>query len=78
MAQRAIISISLSPDRAEELREAVAQEGITVSEFLRDAVAQKLRANQWKKIRRKGAKTAKKFKISNEDQIEAIVDEFRE
>ena len=77
MSQREVISISLPPHRLKELREVVAEEGISMSEFLRKAAVQKLRSTQWKKIRKKGALTAKKFKISPED-IEAIVDEFRE
>ncbi len=77
MPQREVISFSLSPDRAKALKKAVAEAGISLSEFLRDALTQKIKLSQWKKIRQKGAKTAKKFRVSPED-IEAIVDEFRE
>ena len=77
MRQREVISFSLPPDGLRALRKAVAREGIKLSEFIRDAVAQKLRSLEWKRIRRKGAETAKKYKISPED-VEAIVDEFRD
>lgn len=77
MRQREIISFSLPADRAKALKQAVNQSGMSLSEFLRDAISRKLLANDWKKIRRKGAQTAKKYKISPEG-IEKIVDEFRE
>ena len=77
MGLREVVSISLPPQRARELRRTASDEGVTVSEFLRIAVTQKLRIDHWKKIRKRGAQTARKFKISPEE-IEAIVDEFRE
>lgn len=77
MRQSQIVSFSLSPEWVRELKSEVAREGVSLSEFLRRAIAQKLRATQWKRIRRKGAATAKKFRVSPED-IEEIVDQFRE
>ncbi len=77
MSQREVISFSLPRNQAKELKKTIAREKVTLSKFLRDALAQKLRVSRWKKIRRKGALTAKKHRISPED-IEAIVDEFRQ
>lgn len=77
MRQSQVISFSLPPEWLRELKAEVGHQGVSLSEFVRKAIAQRLRASQWKRIRRKGAAAAKKFKVSPED-IEEIVDQFRE
>lgn len=76
MRQREVISFSLPPQWARSLKKAVREEGMSLSSFLREAILTRLRQREWKKIRRQGARTAKKFAISPED-LEEIVDEFR-
>ncbi len=77
MRQREVISFSLPPEGARALKQAVVREGVKLSEFLRAAVTQKIRMLEWKRIRRKGAEAAKKFRVSPED-LESIVDEYRD
>lgn len=76
MRQREIVSFSIPSDGLRELKKAVSDSRVSLSQFLREAVVQKVRAVEWKRVRRKGAETARRFRVSPED-IETIVDEFR-
>lgn len=76
MRKTAVISVSLAQSLADNLRDLVAREGISVTEFVRDAVRQRMQMFQWRKIRARGAAAAKRHAVSPED-VESIVDEFR-
>ena len=77
MRQTEIISFSITPTWAKKIKKAAEIEGRSLSEYIRESVRQRLATQQWKSIRRLGTATAKKYSISPED-IESIVDEFRE
>ena len=58
------VTFSMLPDMAEEVRQAVAEEGLTLSEFLRDAVRLYMDEREWlrqeRMRRRRSLQTRKK------------------
>ena len=58
------VTFSMLPDMAEEVRQAVAEEGLTLSEFLRDAVRLYMDERKWlrqeRMRRRRSLQTRKK------------------
>ena len=48
-----IISLSMPPEMAEQLQQAIAEDGRTVSEFIREAIHLHLEERQWLKRERR-------------------------
>lgn len=77
-AQRKILNISLPQRLYAEIEKWARRQAKTKAEFTRDVLRQYFRSEkEWVDIFRLGKKTAKRFGIKNEDDIERIVDEIR-
>jgi len=72
-----ILTVSVPPKMVKEVETFAQTEGMTKSEFLRDAVRQYIRRKRWEKIRLYGAKKAIELGVKNDDDIERLVDEYR-
>lgn len=77
MSSSTILSFSLPAKFARLVRHRAGLNGDTLSEFMRDALEQKMKTEAWKEFRAEGARSAKKYQVSPED-IENIVDRFRD
>ncbi len=71
-----IQTLSLPPQMVEQIEELAKEEGMTKSEFFREAVRQYIRKKRWEKIREYGARKAAKLGIKEED-VERLIDEYR-
>ncbi len=71
-----IQTLSLPPQMVEQIDELAKEEGMTKSEFFREAVRQYIRKKRWEKIREYGARKAAKLGIKEED-VERLIDEYR-
>jgi len=60
----------------EQIDELAKEEGMTKSEFFREAVRQYIRKKRWEKIREYGARKAAKLGIKEKD-VERLIDEYR-
>jgi len=70
-------TISLPPEMAEKVRELMKKEKRTRSELFREALRRYLEEQEWKEIVRHGMMKAEEKRIS-EDQVEDIIDAYRE
>jgi len=71
-----IQTLSLPPEMVKQIDELAKEEGMTKSEFFREAVRQYIRKKRWEKIREYGARKAAKLGIKEED-VERLIDEYR-
>jgi len=71
-----IQTLSLPPQMVKQIDELAKEEGMTKSEFFREAVRQYIRKKRWEKIREYGAQKAAKLGIKEED-VERLIDEYR-
>ncbi|MBN2409471.1 MAG: ribbon-helix-helix protein, CopG family [Candidatus Aminicenantes bacterium] len=74
------LTVSLPPQIYEEIERLAALERKTKSELFRDMVKvyeDHLDEERWKKFRRLGRATAKKYRLSSERDIEKLVHEAR-
>ena len=71
-----IQTLSLPPQMVKQIDELAKEEGMTKSEFFREAVRQYIRKKRWEKIREYGARKAAKLGIKEED-VERLIDEYR-
>ncbi len=70
------ITISLPPEMLAQVEEAMAEEGRTKSELLREALRRYFAAREWRKLQVYASMKAKEMGITG-DQVEDIVDAFR-
>lgn len=70
------ITISLPPEMAAQVEEAMRAEGRTKSELLREALRRYLEEREWKRILRYGQSRAIEMGITPED-VERLIDEYR-
>lgn len=74
------LTISLPPQLYEEVDRLAKQERKTKSEFFRDVIRvymDYLDEKRWRRLRRLGKETAKRFNITSEEDIERLVHEAR-
>ena len=71
-----IQTLSLPPQMVEQIDELAKEEGMTKSEFFREAVRHYIRKKRWEKIREYGARKAANLGIKEED-VERLIDEYR-
>lgn len=76
MANRKIMTLSLSPDILKEINKISNEEKISRSELFRRAVLDFIGRMKWEKASRYGKDIAEEMKITEED-IEDIVHDFR-
>lgn len=72
-----ILTLSLPPEMAKQIEKLAKEEGMTRSEFFREALRQYIKRRRWEKIREYGAKKAAELGIKNEKVIEKLIDEYR-
>lgn len=74
------ITVSLPPQVFNEVEKLAKQERKTKSELFRDMVGvyeDHLDEKRWRRLRRLGRETAKRFNITSEEDIERLVHEAR-
>lgn len=72
------INIAFPQDLLKEVDKQSESESKTRSELIRESVRVYLNAEKWKRIREYGEKKRYELGVESEDQIEKIVDEYRE
>ncbi len=72
-----ILTLSLPPEMAKQIAKLAKEEGMTRSEFFREALRQFIRKRRWEKIREYGARKAAQLGIKSEKDIEKLIDEYR-
>ncbi len=72
-----VISVSIPPGMAKEVRRVAREESRTRSELFREALRQYIATrSRWRALQQYGAKQARKLGIK-EDDIERLIDEYR-
>lgn len=72
-----VISISVPQNVARKLDQARNLRGQTRSAFIASMIDQQTEDQRWQRIYAKGQKTAKKFKITSEEDIDRILHESK-
>ncbi len=70
-----VVSVSLSKETARKLDSLSENRGQSKSALVASLIDKWDEEDRWQKIYQKGAKTAKKFKITSEEDIERILHE---
>ena len=70
-----VVSISLPPKIAKILDEARKKKGQTRSSFIAKLVEKEAEDERWKRLLELGRRTARKFNITSEDDIDRILHE---
>lgn len=71
-----VISVSLSKQVAQKLETARKREGQSRSAFITKLINRLVEEDRWQRIYKIGQKTAKKFKITSEDDIDRLLHEI--
>ncbi len=71
----AVISVSLPKKTAEKLEHVRKLSGQSRSAFITSLIDQTVEEQRWEKIYRRGAQTAREFKIISEEDIDRIMHE---
>ncbi|MGA7104450.1 MAG: ribbon-helix-helix protein, CopG family [Candidatus Deferrimicrobiaceae bacterium] len=77
MRSSRILSISVPPSLWEEIGKLAERERMTRSELLRVAAREYIRSRSWADLRKKGARTALKFGIKTESDVDRVIHEMR-
>ncbi|MCL5884152.1 MAG: ribbon-helix-helix protein, CopG family [Deltaproteobacteria bacterium] len=72
-----VLSISVPPALWEEIGKLAEKEKMTRSELLRVAARDYIRSRRWAELREKGARTALKFGVRAEAEVDRIIHELR-
>ena len=72
-----VITVSLSPEMAQQLRQVVKEEDRTVSELPREAIRLYIEEREWRRLQRYGRLRTSEQGIAPED-VERLVDEHRD
>lgn len=68
-----VISASLPQTTISKMERVRTEEGISKSSFIKKAIESYAEDERWNKIYKKGTQTAKKFKITSEEDIDKIL-----
>jgi len=71
----AVVSLSLKPASLEKLDWISREKGLSRSSVVEQLVNQQLSNEVWNEIYRKGQETARRYKITSEDDIDRILHE---
>lgn len=71
----AVISVSLPKNTAEKLEKVRKLNGQSRSAFITSLIDQTAEQSRWEKIYQRGTQTARKFKITSEEDIDRILHE---
>ncbi|HCG77130.1 MAG: CopG family transcriptional regulator [bacterium (Candidatus Ratteibacteria) CG_4_10_14_3_um_filter_41_18] len=72
-----IVSLSFPKKMVEQIDKMTQEEGKTRSEFFRETVRQYIEDREWKKIFRYGEIKARELNITDENDVECLIDEYR-
>lgn len=72
-----IVSLSFPRRMVKQIDKMTQEEGKTRSEFFRETVRQYIEDREWKKIFRYGEMKARELNITDEDDVERLIDEYR-
>ncbi|MEM0201319.1 MAG: ribbon-helix-helix protein, CopG family [Candidatus Micrarchaeaceae archaeon] len=73
-----ILTLSIPPKLAKQIKSFSEEEQMTRSEFLREAIRQYIRKMKWEKIRMYGTQKVIELGIESEKDIEKLIDEYRD
>ena len=76
MRSSKVLSISAPPSLWDEIGKLAEKERMTRSELLRVAAREYIRSRKWAELQKKGVKTALKFRINTESDIERVIHEM--
>lgn len=68
-----VVSISLSKKTKQQLDQARQKNGQSRSAFIASLINNQTEENRWEKIYKRGEESAKKFKITSEDDIDRLI-----
>lgn len=77
MRRNNVLTLSLPPEMAEQIKKFARAEGMTRSELFRKALREYMRKRKWERIREYGARKAAELGLRNEDDVERLIDEYR-
>ena len=77
MRQYQTISFSALPQFRNELVKLAQEEGMTLSEFIREALRRQMELKKFRKAQEMFSQRARELDVTNEDDIERIVDKVR-
>ena len=72
-----IVSLSFPKRMIKQIDKITQEEGRTRSEFFRETVRQYIEDREWKKLFRYGEVKARELNITDEDDVERLIDEYR-
>ena len=74
-----IVNFSLPPEIYKQVEELAKQKETSKSQVLREALKQYVASEKrWQQIRKWGEETTKRLGIKDEDDVERIIDEYRQ
>ena len=71
-----VITFSLPPEMAEQVRQVMQEEGRTMSELIREALRLYIDDREWRSLLHYGQRRARELGIAPED-VERLLDEYR-
>ena len=71
-----VITFSMPPEMAEQVRQLMQEEGRTMSELIREALRLYMDDREWRSLLRYGQRRAREMGISPED-VEWLLEEYR-
>ncbi len=77
MRQYQTISFSALPKFREEIANMAKEEGMTLSEFIREALRRQIELKKFRQAQERFTGRARELGIEDEDDVERIVDEIR-
>ena len=72
-----IVSLSFPKRMVKQIDKMTQEEGKTRSEFFRETVRQYIEDREWKKLFRYGEIKARELNITDENDVERLIDEYR-
>lgn len=77
MRSSKVLSISVPPSLWDEIGVVAEKEKMTRSELLRVAARDYIRSRRWAELREKGARTAAKYGVKSESDVDRILHDLR-
>ena len=77
MRSSKVLSISVPPSLWDEIGVVAKKEKMTRSELLRIAARDYIRSRRWSELREKGARTAAKYGVKSESDVDRILHKLR-
>lgn len=72
-----VMTLSLPPDMVKEVENLVKEENRTKSELFREALRKYINDKRWLQIRQWGLKTAQELGLSDEEEVDRLIHDYR-